>query len=178
MFCTEINDFNPEGYSDWLEEQSKERQEEADRKIQEIISTVTSYVFSKFKEKYGKKNYFDKGVKDKKINSDAYSTSLDYLPEERLPLENYIDFIDFKKIIGKEHWQIFEPVFNIPERGEKGRAKNLKWIDYINKCRRVYAHRTEDRLYKLEDFEYIDWIYNEFTTRIKNAESSENNNVK
>ena len=83
--------------------------------------------------------------------------------EDRLPLENYLDFISFKKIVEKD-WDIFKENFNIPEKGEKGKHKNLKWMDRINKLRRIPSHKnSEERQYEKKDLEYIDWIFEEFT---------------
>lgn len=84
-----------------------------------------------------------------------------------MPLENYLDFIDYKKIVeNKENWPLFKPVFDIPEPGVKGLAKNLKWMDKINELRRIPAHPTESRKYKPEDFAYIAFIYDELIRRV------------
>ena len=61
---------------------------------------------------------------------------------------------------------MFKPVFSIPEPGEKGQAKNLKWMERINELRRIPAHPAKERKYKVEDFEYIDFIYDAFTKRL------------
>ena len=59
----------------------------------------------------------------------------------------------------KEYWPMFKTVFDIPEPGEKGKAKNLRWMIRINELRRIPAHATFSRHYSLEDFEYIDYLY-------------------
>jgi hypothetical protein len=61
---------------------------------------------------------------------------------------------------------LFKSVFNIPEPGEKGLAKNLKWMDRINELRRIPAHPAKERRYKLEDFQYIDFVYDELMGRL------------
>ncbi len=87
-----------------------------------------------------------------------------------MPLENYLDFIEYKKIVeNKIHWPLFKPVFDIPNPDEKGYSKNVQWMEKVNELRRIPAHPTESRHYKIEDFEYLDYIYGEFTQRIDNV---------
>ena len=165
-----FSDFIPEGFSDWEEEQSSERVNEADRKLKELNIQVQKYIFDKFKEIYGieKDAYWNKGIVDKKIKSRAYEKSLDDDDEDRLPLENYLDFIQYKKIVEhKHHWKLFKPVFDIPKPGEKGYSKNIRWMEKINELRRIPAHATEKRLYKMQDFDYIDFIHEEFMAKIE-----------
>jgi hypothetical protein len=87
--------------------------------------------------------------------------------DEPLPLENYLDVVDFKKVIeNKQNWNYFKPLFNIPEPGEKGTAKNIKWFDRLNELRRIPAHPTETRHFKVEDFEYLDYLHEELHNRV------------
>ncbi len=75
-----------------------------------------------------------------------------------------------KKIVeAKAVWPLFKPAFNIPEPGEKGQAKNLKWMERVNELRRIPAHPAKERKYKVEDFEYIDFIHEEFRKRLLDA---------
>ena len=149
--------------------------------IKELNVLVQKRIFDTFKKVYGleKDAYWNKGVLDKGIKSKAYTTSLDDEDDVRLPLENYLDFIEYKKIVeNKVHWPLFKPVFDIPERGDKGRAKNLIWMEKINELRRIPAHPTESRSYRVEDFGYLDYIYGELTRRLdENAEVPSENTV-
>jgi hypothetical protein len=115
--------------------------------------------------------YWEKGVSDKALKSEAYKRSLDYDVEERLPLETYLEVIEMKKIVeNKQNWSLFKKVFNIPETGEKGMAKNLKWMDRINELRRIPGHPAKERHYRIEDFQYIDFVYDELMSRLKDAQ--------
>jgi DNA sulfur modification protein DndB len=166
-------DFQPDGLEDWEEEQSEERIAEADQRLKEIVTEMRHYIFSAFRQIYGeaKNAYWEKGVADKGIKSDAYSRSLDYEPEERLPLESYLEVVEMKKIVEtRENWPRFRDVFNIPEPGEKGLAKNTKWMVRINELRRIPAHPARERHYKVEDFEYIEFVYNELLGRLRLAD--------
>lgn len=159
-------EFAPEGFAEWLEAQSEQRVEEAERQLKELNILIQKFIFDRFKEQYGLQGeaYWHKGVLDKGIRTRAYEKSLDSTDEDRLPLENYLDFIEYKKIVeNKLHWHLFKPVFDIPEPGEKGQSKNLKWMERINELRRIQAHPTESKSYKLEDLEYIGHVHTEFT---------------
>ena len=88
--------------------------------------------------------------------------------EQRLPLEVYLDFIELMKIVeNKQHWPWFREVLDIAERGDKGRAKNLKWMERVNQLRRIPAHPVQGRDFRMEDYEYLDWISREFAARIE-----------
>lgn len=170
-----FSDFDPDGFQDWEQERSSERVSEADRKLKDLNIQVQKYIFDKFKAKYGKVKdaYWNKGVIDKSIKTRAYQKSLDDEDDDRLPLENYLDFIEYKKIVeNKSHWPLFKPVFDIPEPGEKGYSKNIRWMERINELRRIPAHATEKRHYKMADYEYIDFIYEEFISRISTVEGA------
>jgi len=165
-----FGDFQPDGLADWVESQSEERVAEADRKIKELNILVQKFIFDRFKTVYGLKGdaYWHRGVVDKGIRTRAYEKSLDDDDADRLPLEHYLDFIEYKKIVeNKSHWRLFKEVFDIPEPGEKGLSKNLRWMERVNELRRIPAHATEDRSYKVEDFDYIDYVFDQLTERIE-----------
>jgi len=115
--CRLVNEsdstFAPSDFPEWLEAQSEQRVEEAERQIKELNVLVQKFIFDRFKETYGLEGdaYWHKGVLDKDIRTRAYKKSLDSPDEDRLPLENYLDFIEYKKIVeNREHWQVFKPV--------------------------------------------------------------------
>tara|TARA_R100000656_G_scaffold19076_2_gene17496 strand:- start:5 stop:2332 length:2328 start_codon:yes stop_codon:yes gene_type:complete len=170
MIMETFSDFTPDGMNDWAQEQSDELVSEADRKLKELNVRVQKSIFEIFKIRYGVKNqaYLNKGIADKKIMARAFEKSLEDDDEDRLSLENYLDFIEYKKIVeNKLHWPMFKPLFNIPEPGEKGYSKNVRWMERVNELRRIPAHATEKRNYKASDFEYIDFVYNEFMKRLE-----------
>jgi DNA sulfur modification protein DndB len=165
-------DFLPEGLVAWTEEQSDDRIDRADRRLKQINVIVQKVIFDKFKAEYGRERdaYWNKGVLDKTIKAKAYEKSLDDTDDARLPLENYLDFIQYKKIVeNKAHWPLFAPVFDIPEPGEKGYSKNIQWMEKINELRRIPAHATENRRYSVEDFSYIDFIFSAVAERLVGA---------
>jgi hypothetical protein len=172
MVKAKYPDFQPEGLQDWEAEQSEEKIQSADRKIRELIVEMGKFIFDVFRAVHSAEAYWDKGVPDKSIKVKAYERSIDNA-EEKLPLETYLDVIELKKIVEhKQNWYLFKSVFNIPEPGEKGHAKNLKWMERLNELRRIPAHPSEKRHYKVEDFDYIDYIHGEFFPRLRDAEKN------
>jgi DNA sulfur modification protein DndB len=155
-------------YDEWMEAQSEERIAEADWRLKELQVRVQKCIFDTFKRVYGEDDYWDRGVLDKEIIKKAFAKQIEYEPQDRLPLENYLDFIEYKKIVeNKTHWHLFKTVFDIPEPGEKGKTKNLKWMERVNELRRIPAHATEQRTYKIEDYPYIEYVFDEYSARLE-----------
>ncbi|MHB1767470.1 MAG: DGQHR domain-containing protein, partial [Phycisphaerae bacterium] len=168
-------DFSPDGMENWEAEQSEEKIAAADRRLKEIVVAIQKHIFAILRSRYGEQGdaYWHKGITDKAIKADAYKRSLDEDDDARLPLENYLDVIDYKKIVeNKQNWPFFSNVFNIEEPGEKGHAKNLKWLDRINELRRIPGHPSEKRNYRVNDFEYIEFVHRELLDRIGAAKES------
>ena len=172
LIKTRFADFQPEGMADWEAEQSEDHISNADSKLKSIVSEMREYIFNSFRSMYGTEPsaYWEKGIADKTVKIAAYNRALDTPVDERLALETYLEVLEMKKIVEtKTVWPMFRLVFNIPEPGEKGQAKNLKWMERVNELRRIPAHPAKERKYKIEDFEYIDFIYEEFTRRLQEA---------
>lgn len=95
-----------------------------------------------------------------------------------MPLETYLEVVEMKKIVeNKQNWPLFKKAFNIPEPGDKGYSKNVKWMDRVNELRRIPSHPAKERRYKVEDFEYINFIYDEFTARLKDCRENQPDNI-
>lgn len=172
MIQEKYSDFKPEGMEEWEQEQSEEKILEADTKLKKIVSEIRNYIFDVFRTIH-KDLYWEKGITDKGIKAEAYKRSLDADVDDRLPLETYLEIVEMKKIVeNRLNWPLFKTVFNIPEPGEKGLAKNLKWMERINELRRIPAHPARERKYKVEDFQYIDLIHEELMKRIKEAQAN------
>jgi len=70
-----------------------------------------------------------------------------------------LDLIDFDKIMKQpNNWQQFEPIFNIPGPGEKGKKYYLGWLEKLNEIRRISAHKSSYRTYSDDDLEFVTWI--------------------
>jgi len=166
------SDFTPEGTYEWEQERSEERIEAADRKLKELNILVQKSIFDRLRQKYGAEDsaYWEEGV-DQKTRADAYARSLDDELKARVHPENYLFFHEYKKIVEKKgHWDLFKDLFDIQVAGDKKLGKNIQWMDRINGLRRIPAHATQERVYKLEDLDYIDFIHSEFSSRVASAE--------
>lgn len=166
---TKFPDFSPIEYDDWELAQSEEFRDQADKQLQRINILVQKHIFSVFRAIYGEKNgaYWEKGVVNKDMKASAYRKAMDYEIEDRRPLETYLDFIDYKKIVeASARWKLFKDVFDIPAPGKKGQAKNIDWMETINELRRISAHAAEGRNYKSEDFTFIDRICKTLEERV------------
>lgn len=164
----ELPSFEPDGYEDWEKSQSQELRRNADQQIQQISILVQKHIFTVFRQMYGDERnaYWERGVLNKEMKTKAYGKSLDE-PDEELPLETYLDFIDYKKIVEhKERWSVFKSILDLPIDGEKGLAKNLTWMERVNELRRIPAHAAEQRNYKIEDFALLDKIATTLEERI------------
>lgn len=165
---SECKSFSPEGFDDWEKSQSQELRRNADAQIQQINILVQKHIFTIFRKMYGEKRqaYWEKGVTNKEMKTKAYAKSLDD-PDEGLPLETYLDFVDFKKIVEqKNRWPLFKSVMDIPINGAKGQAKNLEWMERVNELRRIPAHASEQRSYKVDDFALLDEVASSLERRI------------
>lgn len=153
-------EFQPIDYADWELAQREDLRNQADLQIKEIAIISSTHIFTVFKKKYGEigMNYWERGVNNPEIKASAYSKRTQDRLEDQGPYENYLDFIDLKKIVEKQ-WQTFKTVFDIPEKGVKGKAKNIEWMDRINELRRIAAHPSSTRNYKAADFPFIEYVY-------------------
>lgn len=164
-----IPDFKPDGYDNWEQAQSEELRINADQQVQQIEIMVQKHIFAVFRRMYGeaKSAYWEKGVLNKDVKLKAYTKWLDVDEDTRLPVEAYLDFIEYKKIVEhKDRWHIFQSVMDVPLDRNKGKAKNVEWMDKFNEIRRVPSHRTEHRAYKSEDFEILELIFGTLKRRI------------
>lgn len=166
MIHDETPSFCPDGFDDWKQSQSKERIKWADGIVKELQKIIPEYIFSKFKEIYGEMDYLEKGVKDINLRAEAYKRQQADDPLIRADLEAYFEFIQLKEIIKtKQNWQHFKDVFNIPlPDGKKDKHQSLEWMERINVLRRVPGHGYQ-RNYRVEDFKFLEWIYEEFKKR-------------
>jgi DNA sulfur modification protein DndB len=165
-------DFEPAGMEAWEAGQSEENIVDADRKLKEIVVLVQKRIFEVLRRLHGEHNdaYWHRGISDKAIKAKAYERSLDYEDQDRLALENYLDVIDYKKIVeSKQNWGVFKDVFDSPDPGDKGHAKNVRWMDRINELRRISAHPSKERGYKVEDFAYLDFVHQRLNENLRDA---------
>ncbi len=170
---TKNKSFLPNGYLEWEEAQSEENIKKADDQVKQLNLDIQKSIFDKLKEIYGEdeSEYWEKGISDNNIKMDAYKKQLEDKDniDNKMPKEHYLDFIQYKKIIEKkDNWKYFKEVFNIRlENESKGKARYLGWMDQLNEIRKIYAHPTEKRTYKIEHYKFLDWISNKIDEKLK-----------
>jgi DNA sulfur modification protein DndB len=170
IIWSENKKFNPEGLEEHIASKDDKRIKQAESTIRFIESRVSDFIIDYFKKLHGPNYWNYIGTKEMRVK--AYERQQEYPPEKQLELEAYLDFIDKKKIIEKqEHWSTFKPVFDIPLSGEKGYAKNLKWMDRLNELRRVVAH-PHKRAFKTEDLEFLEWIRKAFEEKLLSIDTA------
>ena len=104
------------------------------------------------------------------LKKKSYERFIEEPKESRSAQENYLDILDFKQIVDqKECWPLWSDVFNIPLKGDAGKAKNTGWIAEYNDIRRIEAHSTNERGYKAADIEFLEWLSTELHSRLTNA---------
>ena len=157
-------EFNPEGLEEHIASKDSERVRAAELVIKFIENRVTEIISEYFKKIHGNNYWNYIGTKDMRVK--AYERQQELPPEEQGDLEIYLDFIDKKKIVEKsDNWSVFKRYFDIPLEGEKGFAKNLKWMDRLNELRRVVAHPYK-RSFKKDDLDFLEWIRKAFEQKL------------
>jgi len=160
--------YAPDGLEEYIKLKDDSRIHAGEETIKFIEGRVTEIIVSYFRKLHGNNYWNYMGTKDMRVQS--YERQQEVAPEEQLDLEAYLDFIDKKRIIEKpEHWSSFKRYFDIPLPGDKGYAKNLKWMDRLNELRRVVAHSYK-RSFKPDDLEFLEWIRSAFEERLLTAD--------
>lgn len=161
-------DFAPADYADWEMSQREDLKLQADQQVKQINALVLKHIFTIFRKLYGDQNraYWEKGISSADIKSNAYRKCVQDAPEDQGPYENYLEFIELKKIVEKDRWKLFKSVLDIPMPGIKGQAKNIEWMDRINELRRISAHPSDTRNYKPDDFPLIDLVCTTLEKRV------------
>lgn len=167
----------PEDFDAWKIAQDKERAASVKQKIGELNSEICRVLFEILKKHYASKDYFEKAVKNKDVILSATRKSLDEDTENRGPLEEYLELIEYKKIAEKmDHWQLVKDVFDIPLPGEKGLAKNLKWLEKLNDIRKRAFHETKGRPLDIEQMMFVEWIHELFINKVSAFDRSVSTN--
>ena len=160
--------FGPADFEVWESELNKERARDAGNKLQEMNEKVCSVLFGILRREYGEGFYWDKAISDKVMKTNAYNRSLDEDVETRGRIEEYLNFLDYRKIIErKENWALVKEIFDIPLPGEKGKSKNLIWFDKMNDIRKKTAHTSSNRQLSPDEIELVDYIYTQFNERVR-----------
>ena len=166
-----FSEFGSDEFKVRLAKRSDERVKGTDQDIIQLSKDIADYVFKMLKTTYGmgegksgQKAFWEKGVESQKIKKDAYDKMLQ--ENSKHPQESYVEILGIKEIVTqKNNWGLFEPVFNIPMKGEKGKAHYTGWLAKFNEIRRIPAHPSGSRTYDETDYEFMKHIKFEFYRR-------------
>jgi DGQHR domain-containing protein len=138
--------------------------------LADYITTVLKQAYGSGEEESGEKAWWEQGIESQKAKENAYKRYLEVKDGKKLPKEAYLDLLDYKDIVRqKSNWSHFEPVFNIPLPGEKGKTYYIDWLERLNKLRRIAAHPSGVRGYDESDYDFIKFIKYEFYKRLNKA---------
>ncbi|NDV28146.1 DGQHR domain-containing protein [Desulfovibrio sp. JC010] len=178
LMASEYEDFGSEDFRDYLQQKKDGRAEAAHLDIIKLTEDITDYVIANLKRVYGEKElasgekaYWAEGIDSRRAKEKAYKKQQDYGPQDQLPKEAYLDLVDLKDIAKqKNNWPHFESVFNIQMPDEqKGKKYYLNWLISFNELRRTPGHKSSLRVYSEENYAFIEWLKQEFYSRLKTA---------
>jgi hypothetical protein len=179
LICNQVSDFGSEDLQKRLALRGDKRITQANSDLIDLNRAFHDFVISKLKTihgtqelKSGHKAYWENGVESQKAKSEAYQKQLQD-SREKQPLEAYLTVLELRDIVRqKNNWANFEPVFNIPLPGEKGKHYYLDWMVRFNELRKIPAHPTGGRTYNEADYEFIRFIKSELEHRLRSQDSS------
>jgi hypothetical protein len=134
--------------------------------ISQVVIDTLKTVHGVHELSSGEKAYWDLGIDNTEIKSNAYRKQQAAPVSKRSVKEAYLDLIDFDKIIRQSNnWSALEPMFSIPMPGEKGKKYYLAWLERLNEVRRLSAHKSPYRQYSEDDLEFVAWLKRELFDR-------------
>lgn len=166
LVASATKDFEPNGFAEWRRKASEDDTKFADDAVKRLQKLVHDVAIAILKKAHGDK-YLEASVANDQIMIKAYGRQLEAKKKgEENDIDVYFDLLEFKEIIEhKNNWPLFKDVFDIEMPGDKGHAKNLRWLVELNTARRVSAHPAGNRNYKPEDVAFLRWLDGELRAR-------------
>jgi DGQHR domain-containing protein len=178
ILCSKLPDFGSDDFREYLARRADQRVALTHQTIIDLEKAIRDYVIYVLKNvhsikemKSGEKAYWEIGIESASIKENAFKAQQQTPVDKRLPKEVYLNLLDLMKIVRqKENWPHFEPVFNIPMPGEKGKTYYLDWMEKLNELRRIPAHPSSMRTYDEQDYNFIAWLKDEFFDRLEKTD--------
>lgn len=181
--CTIIHEKNSSfGSQEFLEHLAKRKDiriTETSDDILDLEKAVRDSVIAVLKKHYGvkemksqEKAYWELGIQNEEIKERAFKAQMTAPAGKKLPKENYLSLIDLMKVIRQpSNWPLFKEIFDIPQADDpKNKQYHLDWIERLNELRKIAAHRSEDRAYEEEDYDFVGWVKRELYERLEIAD--------
>lgn len=177
---TRFKDFGSAEYKQYKSERSDSRYGSANTDVMTLSRAISDYVFEKLVEVYGDQRadgrdeaYWEIGIESAKAKSDAYNRQQQDPSEKRLHKFAYLDILPLRDIVKQpNNWAHFESVFNLSMPDEnRGKKYYLQWMEHFNELRRIPAHPSKLRMYKEADYEFLEWLKQNFYARLAAVQS-------
>lgn len=154
LISEDVPGLNPEGFEEFKRITSAVIIDQADRHVKWIQAAVPIFVKDKLRERFGE-NYFELAV-PKEVQKTCQAKRIDDESEDKLPVEEYLDWIQFAKLATmKEIRDEVKGALSIRLSSDPaGKHFYSSWFDAINRIRRVPAHPS-GRAYKAADIETL-----------------------
>ena len=157
--------FSPTGLDKYWQEQSKQFNESARQRLEEIELILDKKIHETLELEYGS-HWLKVGIPAalyKKLHEDATEenrTILDDSPE-REPWD-CMYLIDYFEVIshGSNFSKLFQKKFSMPGLANSKKEERLKWIKKLNNIRNKVSHPKRNRGVTKEEADFVEAIYN------------------
>jgi DNA sulfur modification protein DndB len=171
------NDFGSEEFKSYISRQRDAETSQTRQNVLDLAQAIMDTTIDMLKDLYGanetpsgEKAYWEFGIENTQIKSDAYKKQQMEPVNKRLPKEAYLELIDCEKSFRQQgNWPEFQKVFNIPmpSVNPKSKTYHLDWLVKLNEIRRVAAHGSSIRGFSPEDIEFTGWLKKELYNRLE-----------
>jgi DNA sulfur modification protein DndB len=167
-----VPEFSPPGLREFMEREKAQTNLRAKVIIDEIERTLQKTIIEVLKRVYGSEESqwwmvgVPLGIRVEAVKKYEFAGG-----DRGGGKENYLNFIDYKEIIGK-NWDVFSNIFG---RGKANAKKEVRlaWLQKVNDLRNIVAHSSSGRSVEIEQLreleEYGEWL----RKQIKNARAHE-----
>jgi len=168
LISDDLPDLKPEGFEEYKRMTSQELAEQADRQVKWVQSVVPDFIKDRLRERVGE-NWFEQVV-SKEVQKSCQSRRIDDEADEKLPVEEYLDWIQFINLAKvKEIRDDVKDALSIRLPDEQGGKHFYSgWFDAINRIRRIAAHPS-GRAYKQSDIETLSIVVDHLESYLPKA---------
>lgn len=168
-------DFNPARLKEELEKLSDQWKDKANELVDEMEEAITNNIILLLKENYGSEEsgWFRTGV-PLEVQKNVMITSL----ENKTKLEASFLITDLQKTVsGKDNFNdIFQSVYALsdyPEKGNRGKDKNLSWFNRLNDLRKKVKHPV-GKVVKEAEYQHLTSVWERIKPKIDKSNNEFN----
>jgi DGQHR domain-containing protein len=168
-----IQDFNPAGLDQFLEQEKAQTNIRAKEIIDQIEQKLQKVVLDELRRECGEDESGWWMVGIPMVVRLKVSARFEEEGGKRGGKEHYFDLIDYSKI-ASQNWKIFESILGYGKSGSKD--KRLAWLSFVNEKRKIVAHAssavslTIEELTELEEYER--WLNNQIAAPLSDGKNS------